>query len=1305
MIVVLGLAFEWGWFDTPVRDLVVRRLSQLTGGEVEMQRFHFDLFTLRVNLEGITIRGKEPSGTPPLFHADSMTAGIQVDSFWNKKFSLRDLRAVHPAVHVRFNGDGSSNLPVLKPPKAGAKPLRERLFEFAIHHLELDDGSLLYNDVRVPLVAQGDNFNFAIDLGHAAGGSPMYVGKLTWQEFTLVARRYLPMASDLLLKFSLTPDAFEVSQLHFKVARSVFDVQANIPDLAHPSATFRYRGWLDLADIRTSLRKEQTPTGLVDFGGEGSFRGGEWLSTGHYMARDIDMEYQWFHSAGISSRGNYRIARKELLVSDFEAQALGGEVTGQVHLNFKGLVFRADSHTTNMNLATVLAAVDNESLPIRPLHWDGTVQVDAVTTWTAAFEHLESSGTSVWSPVGQLAPGMIPATAHLNYDYVAGKHMVAIRDSEIDTSTSRLHIDGALASVDSLLNVNANFSDLLPWNDFINRIRGLHAEPVTITGAATWQGKISGPITGPTFNGHAVVHNAHYGSLFWDEAEGDIDYSPDGFTLAHARASRGGSSAQIELALELDEWSFAPDSNWRFDADLAQTPTEGLQEMFSWSYPVHGLLSGQFHMRGTRANPQLTGLFDLAQVTAWGWTVDRARGELALDQGEIHITNADVRLTPLSGSHSPGIVTGNLSYRFADANIGFDLTGAVIPMENIRSLQSPRLPIGGQLNFQLHGSGPIFAPSTQGSIRLVDLRTGSEVLGSFEAKVNADGKRLRLDLSSALPEDRLQGFVELGFSGDLPLNGELNIRAMDLDPLIQVALHLNALTGHSSVDGHLKLTGNLLRPDTITVETDFSRMVFDYDYVKLENNGPVRIAYRRNEVHVEQANLRGTGSDFKITGLARFAGDRNVSLNILGTVNLQLLGGFINALDARGSANVNADIEGTLDTPHINGRFEVQSVSVTYDEFPAGLSKVSGIFIFDTNRLLFDNVRAETGGGQMQLSGSLSYGEGFNAMRYDINARATSVRIRYPEGMSWLANGTLRFSGNLQSGQISGNVTVDRVLMSQGFDLVTLIGGSNAPVRAPSTSSPFLRELRFDIQAASAPDARVEWNGARFDSEANLRVRGTWENPVLLGHIALRNGELMFSGNRYTVTRGDIDFSNPFRLDPVLNIQATTTISQYEVTLDLSGPASRLTLSYRSDPPLPTSDIVNLLALGQATESTQYLGGTAAQSPQMGATTLLSEAVSSQLGGRMQKFFGISSFRVDPFLVAGTGTEQSAATRVTVQQQVSHNLTITYSSNVTGSSEQVIQIEYNVRPDISIVALRDLNGTFSLAVEFKKRFK
>ncbi len=72
-----------------------------------------------------------------------------------------------------------------------------------------------------------------------------------------------------------------------------------------------------------------------------------------------------------------------------------------------------------------------------------------------------------------------------------------------------------------------------------------------------------------------------------------------------------------------------------------------------------------------------------------------------------------------------------------------------------------------------------------------------------------------------------------------------------------------------------------------------------------------------------------------------------------------------------------------------------------------------------------------------------------------------------------------------------------------------------------------------------------------------------------------------FRGNTYQLTRGDINFANPFRLDPILNVEATSVISQYQVTIDFSGPASRLTLNYRSDPPLPDSDIITLLALGK----------------------------------------------------------------------------------------------------------------------------
>jgi len=276
--------------------------------------------------------------------------------------------------------------------------------------------------------------------------------------------------------------------------------------------------------------------------------------------------------------------------------------------------------------------------------------------------------------------------------------------------------------------------------------------------------------------------------------------------------------------------------------------------------------------------------------------------------------------------------------------------------------------------------------------------------------------------------------------------------------------------------------------------------------------------------------------------------------------------------------------------------------------------------------------------------------------------------------------------------------------MAENFDLSSLVTASSQSLSGPTTSSSFLRNLQFDIQADLAPNARFEWASASFQTEASMQVRGTWEHPILLGHIHLLTGQMTFRGNQYRLSRGELNFSNPFRLDPVLNVEATTTIQQYEVTLDFTGPASRLTLAYRSDPPLPSSDIIALLALGQTGEESNLRGPTAVQTPEMGATTLLSEAISSQLGGRIERLFGISHFSVDPFLGGPTST-QTAAARVTIEQQVTRDLTVTYITNVSSTQEQVIQIEYNINRSLSVVALRDENGTFGIDFIVKKRFK
>ena len=73
---------------------------------------------------------------------------------------------------------------------------------------------------------------------------------------------------------------------------------------------------------------------------------------------------------------------------------------------------------------------------------------------------------------------------------------------------------------------------------------------------------------------------------------------------------------------------------------------------------------------------------------------------------------------------------------------------------------------------------------------------------------------------------------------------------------------------------------------------------------------------------------------------------------------------------------------------------------------------------------------------------------------------------------------------------------------------------------------------------------------------------------------------MVFFGNKYSINQGSISFFNPAKIDPILNIDLETKARGVDVILTVSGPITKLNVSYRSDPPLQFSDIVALLATG-----------------------------------------------------------------------------------------------------------------------------
>lgn len=1304
LTLVVAAIYESELAERWIRDALISRLEQSTGARVEMGRFHFYLWSLRVRIDNLTLHGLETANQPPLFHADRVDAGIRVLSFFGRKIALDELVVSRPYVAIALDRDGRSNLPT---PKRGAssRSWRATLFELRIARLELRNGGIAYNDVRAPIAVQGSDFNFTLRYDSPPNGADSYVGNLDGKQVKLAAKRDVPFPFDFSAKFTLQRDSFELNELALRALHSSLNFQAELPSFARPDWDFKYRGRLSLADIRKVMREPTTPDGDADFSGQAHYRsgampdgaatGGEWTASGYFSSRDVALPYRFYHEKGIETSGDFKVANQRLVVPDLSIYALGGAIEGQLEMDFKGLAFRTVTRLRGASLAQLFDTLDNDELPVRSLHWDGAVDLDSVNTWNKNFKNFRTTGKMRWSPPSSISPGMIPATARLDYDYRSERQVFSVSQSEIATPSAHIDVDGTLGANDSALELNFSTENLLVWDDFIAAIRGPDAGTHRIAGKATWRGRIVGPLTAAAFVGHLSVANPQYDNLAWDQLNGDMEYSPDGFILRNAVVRRGAATSTLALSLRFGgDWNFLPLSPWTLDARIEQASGDDLQAVLGTSYPLKVELSGDIRGGGTRSAPVIDASFVAGNIEAQGWQADRLSGELHWEPGLLRLSRAELR-------ESFGTIAGDFAYRPREQQAEFNLTGKAIALDRIKRLQTPSLPIAGRLDFNLRGSGPLRAPTARGDLEVTNLVLGTEPEGDFAGRLDSDGKTAHFTLASEPAREKLQGDLTIGLGGDEPVSGRLSVQQFDLDPLITAGLHLSHVTGHGSADAMFTISGSLRQPDLIEVDADIARISFSYESVQLTNDQNIRVAYRRNEIRIEQARLHGPDTDLRVSGSARFDRDRRLDFALSGGADLRLAAGLLRDISARGRAEVNVSVQGTIAQPRITGHATVRDAAVTYADFPVGLSNVNGDFVFDKSRLLFDRVTAEAGGGLLTLNGALTYGEG--PVRYQVTATTSAVRIRYPVGMSWLAGGTLQLSGTANAALLSGHVEVQRLLFAQGVDVASFFAAAAEPAAGPVSTSPFLQNLGFDVEGRTAPGARIEWTGAHVEVDGNVRLRGTWDRPVLLGNIHLLSGEMPFRGNTFELTRGDINFSNPFRLDPTLNVEATSTINQYQVALDFSGPASHLSLNYRSDPPLPDAEIVALLALGSPGEGAALRSqpGTA---PNYGATALLSEAISSGIGGRIEHLFGISSFRVDPF-VAGTATESNAAARVTIQEQVSRDLSITYSTNAASSQYQLIQVQYTLRQGLYVEFLRDINGTYGFDVKFVKHFK
>jgi translocation and assembly module TamB len=743
--------------------------------------------------------------------------------------------------------------------------------------------------------------------------------------------------------------------------------------------------------------------------------------------------------------------------------------------------------------------------------------------------------------------------------------------------------------------------------------------------------------------------------------------------------------------------------------------------------PVAATISADAKVSGTFGDPRIAANVAASKGTLDGEPFDRFTGTV-----DYSGTTVELAQGQLAAGAKSIAVEGRYQHRpgeFGDGELRFKLDSNAMPLAQFQIVNKDYPGIDGTV--ELHGSAALdIAPAKPGQpgFRLVSLngtlaghgfRINDQPLRDLSLTAATKGSELTAHFDSELVGSTIEGDGKWSLTGDYPGSAQLSFKRIDLERL-RVWLRGRQppggihLTG--SAEGTLAISGPALKPDLWKAQLRLpsievgpgADLVAQGKSLALHNAAPIVIDMERDVVKIESARMVGRATDLSIAGTINLQQKNPLDLRVSGKFDLASLRDFNQDVYGTGFIETGVAIRGPFAQPQVAGRLDIKNATLNLAELPVVISNTNGVILFDGSRATIQSLSGESGGGTVTVSGFAGFGE--DALIFRLHATAHELRLRYPEDFSTVANASLSLTGTSASSTLSGHITVLRTGFNPHSDFSSILATSAEPVRTPSAQTGWLANMHFDVEIDSAPDITFQSSLAQgLQAEASLRLRGTGTNPSLLGRINITGGQLVFFGTPFAVNQGSIAFYNPVKIEPVFNIDLDTKARGIDVILNISGPINKLSLTPRSDPPMPFSDIVALLATGVSPTSdyATLMGGPASPQSlqQMGAQALLGEAIASPVTGRLQRFFGVTRLKIDPTLTGLTGVENNPQARLTIEQQVTPEITFTYITDVTSSDPLVIQVEWAFSRKWSAVALREENGLVGLNFVYKRRFK
>jgi len=795
---------------------------------------------------------------------------------------------------------------------------------------------------------------------------------------------------------------------------------------------------------------------------------------------------------------------------------------------------------------------------------------------------------------------------------------------------------------------------------------------------------IDGSMNDPHVRGQLNGRDLQVENIEWRSLELGLEASKSGVSIENGslvNARQGYINFSFSSALS--NWHYLPSSPINVQLISRGLAINQLLQVAKLDYPVSGNLSVDVSMHGSQLSPMGNGSVRIAQGNVYGQRLQQFSVQL---QGD-----GNALTTALNVSTSAGSAKANFVFHPKNKGYELQLEAPGVKLAQLQHVQERNLGIDGVLTATARGRGTLDDPQLTATVQIPQLQVRQARISGIKADLGVANQKAQLALDSEVAQSFVQARGTLDLKGGHYMHATLDTKGMPIEGLL--ALYAPAKTNgpRGILEVHASADGPLSDKTRMQAQVVIPTLKADYQGLQIGNTRPIRVRYANSIVTIDPTEIAGTDTSLRLQGQLPLEDNAPVTLSALGAVDMQLLR-FVQP-DVQSSGKLLFDVRGSGATakPTLQGQVRLQNISMTAPDAPLGLQNLNGVLDLNNNQVNITQLAGEAGGGRLSARGVIAYRP---QLQMNVGLQAKNIRIRYQDAIRTVLGGDLNFVGSSDAATLNGRVLIDSLSFTQNFDLASLAGQVQSGAESVPSEG-MANKIKLDIAVQTSKDLNLASSEVSLQGQANLRVVGTAADPVIVGRTEFTAGDIFLMNKRYQIERGIIEFSNPHRTEPVLNILLTTTINQYNLSLTFLGPLDKMQTSYVSDPPLPTADIINLIARGQTTQQ-------AAASPSnLGASSLLAQGAASQVSSGVQKLAGLSSLSIDPTL---GGNNSNPSARVAMQKRITSGFLFTFATDVTSTQREIIQGEYKFNKRWSATVTRDENGGFAVDGKYHKRY-